>query len=138
MDNITFMKKRIKICFQFVFYPNNRLKLKFSNLSVLNKVLLMQVWLFRLGWTVNVYGVEWSIYIGKNFNIYGKSNRILLLYSERRHCITLQICTWEIPRKVVLFEIFLHWFKCTNYTLYDIENISKNTTGITIYPLYLG
>ena len=41
----------------------------------------------------------------------------------------LQICAWEI---------FLHWFKCTNYSLYDIKHISKNTTGNTIYPLYLG
>ena len=31
----------------------------------------------------------------------------------------------------------LHWFKCTNYIMYDIENISKNTTENTIYPLYL-
>ena len=41
----------------------------------------------------------------------------------------LQICAWEI---------FLHWFKCTNYSLYDIKDISKNTTGNTIYSLYLG
>ena len=48
---------------------------------------------------------------------------------------TLQIYAWEIPRKVV--EIFLNWFKCTNYSLYDIKNISKNRTGTTIFPLYL-
>ena len=51
---------------------------------------------------------------------------------------TLQICVWEIPQNVVYFEIFLHWFKCMNYSWYDIKNISKNTTGNTIYPLYLG
>ena len=31
------------------------------------------------------------------------------------------ICAWEIPRKVVFLEIILHWFKCTNYSLYDIK-----------------
>ena len=46
-------------------------------------------------------------------------------------------CIFEIPRKVVFFEIFLHWFKCTNYSLYDMIFFSKNTTGNTIYPLYL-
>jgi hypothetical protein len=34
--------------------------------------------------------------------------------------IDIQAVWWEIPRKVVFFEIFLHWFKCTNYSLYDI------------------
>ena len=33
---------------------------------------------------------------------------------------TLQIYAWEIPRKVVFLEIFFHWFKCTNYSLYDM------------------
>ena len=47
-------------------------------------------------------------------------------------------CIFEIPRKVVSFEIFLHWFKCTNYSLYDMIFFSKNKTGNTIYPLYLG
>ena len=28
---------------------------------------------------------------------------------------------WEIPRKVVFLEIFFHWFKCTNYSLYDVK-----------------
>ena len=32
----------------------------------------------------------------------------------------------------------VHWFKCKNYSLYDIEHISRNTTGITYYLLYLG
>ena len=50
----------------------------------------------------------------------------------------LQICALEIPQKVVFFEIFLHWFKCTNYSLYDMIFFSKNTTGNTIYLLYLG
>ena len=27
---------------------------------------------------------------------------------------------WELPRKVVFFEIFLHWFKSTKYILYDM------------------
>ena len=40
--------------------------------------------------------------------------------------------------KVVFFEIFLHWFKCTNYSLYDMIFSPKNTTGNTIYLLYLG
>ena len=43
---------------------------------------------------------------------------------------TLQICALKIPRnccifeipwKVVFFAILLHWFKCTNYSLYDIN-----------------
>ena len=47
---------------------------------------------------------------------------------------TLQIYAWEIPRKVVFLkipqkvvflEIFLHWFKCTNYSLYDIKIFPK-------------
>ena len=29
-------------------------------------------------------------------------------------------CIFEIPRKVVFFEIFLYWFKCTNYSLCDM------------------
>ena len=47
-------------------------------------------------------------------------------------------CIFEISWKVVFFEIFLHWFKCTNYSLYDMNFFSKNTTGNTIYLLYLG
>ena len=62
-----------------------------------------------------------------------KLRTILPLFKE-----TLQIYAREIPRKVVFKKIFLHWFKCTNYSLYDIKNISKNTTGNTIYLLYLG
>ena len=27
---------------------------------------------------------------------------------------------FEIPRKAIFFEIFLNWFKCTNYSLYDM------------------
>ena len=34
---------------------------------------------------------------------------------------TLQICAWQIPRKVVFFEKKLYWFKCTIYSLYDIK-----------------
>ena len=30
-------------------------------------------------------------------------------------------CKWEIPQKVLLLEIFLHCFKCTNYILHDIK-----------------
>ena len=33
----------------------------------------------------------------------------------------LQISAWEIPPKVVFFEIFLHWFRCMEYSLYDIK-----------------
>ena len=47
-------------------------------------------------------------------------------------------CIFEIPRKVVFLKIFLHSFKCTNYSLYDMIFFSKNTTRNTIYPLYLG
>ena len=34
--------------------------------------------------------------------------------------ISLQIYVKEIPRKVVFLKIFLHWCKCTNYSLYDM------------------
>ena len=44
----------------------------------------------------------------------------------------------KIPQKVVFLEILLHWFKFTNYSLYDIKNISKNTSENTLYPLNLG
>ena len=43
----------------------------------------------------------------------------------RNHCI------FEIPRKVVFFEIFLHWFKCTNYSLYDMIFFPKIQLEIT-------
>ena len=36
---------------------------------------------------------------------------------------TLQICASEIPRNHCIFVIFVHWFKCTNCSLYDM--ISK-------------
>ena len=29
-------------------------------------------------------------------------------------------CIFEIPQKVVFFEMFLHWFKCKDYSLYDM------------------
>ena len=48
-------------------------------------------------------------------------NPSITLVSKKFTYLTLQICAWEIPRKVVFFEIFLHWFKCTNYSLYDIK-----------------
>ena len=33
---------------------------------------------------------------------------------------TTKSCIFEILQKVVLFEISLHWFKCMNYSLYDM------------------
>ena len=35
---------------------------------------------------------------------------------------TMKSCIFEIPQKVVFFEIFLHWLKCTNFSLYDFKN----------------
>ena len=33
--------------------------------------------------------------------------------------VSLQIYAWEIPRKVVFFEIFLHWF--TEWDPYELQ-----------------
>ena len=41
----------------------------------------------------------------------------LLIYAWE---IPQKRCIFEMPRKVVFFEIFLDWFKCTNYILYDM------------------
>ena len=54
----------------------------------------------------------------------------LLLHCKYVHGKYHVVRIFEIPGKVVYFEIFLHWFKCTNYSLYDIKNISRHTTEI--------
>ena len=36
-------------------------------------------------------------------------------------CYTLQIHALEIPWKVVFLKIFLHWYRCMSYSLYDIK-----------------
>ena len=50
--------------------------------------------------------------------------------------ITLQICAWEIPRKVLFSETFLYWFKCTNYSLYDIKSSIFRKRGKKSYIVW--
>ena len=51
---------------------------------------------------------------------YGSKFALENTYEKLPFFLPQNRCIFEIPPKVVFFEIFLNWFKCTNYTLSDM------------------